>query len=101
MTEPLSPLYEMSMLRSGAIDLLYCLGSFHNKKGRVPKDYAELSTFVAESDGYLVLAKYERVDFSPLPNDGLEVRYVRPGRTNEMKFTLINALGKKSAPHGG
>jgi hypothetical protein len=87
-TEPLAPIYDISMLRSGAVDLLYCSGSFRHKNGRWPTDYSELSTFVKQSDGYLMLGEYERVDLKPLPNDGFEIGYIRLGHTNEMKFTL-------------
>jgi hypothetical protein len=88
LAEPFALFYETSMIRSGAIDLLYCSASFHNKQGRWPNNYTELSEFVKQSDGYLVLGEYERVRLNPMPNDGLEVRYVRPGRTIENKFTL-------------
>jgi hypothetical protein len=93
--EPFTPLYDMYMLRSGAIDLLYCSASFHHKNERWPKDYAELSAFVKQSDGYLMLGEYERVDLKPLGDGGVEVCYVRPGHTNEMKFTLGNLLEAK------
>ena len=94
-TEPFAPIYDISMMRSGAIDLLYCSGSFRHKHGRWPNDYTELSEFVKQSDGYLVIGEYERVALKPLPNDGLEVCYVRPGHTNEIKFTLGDVLQKK------
>jgi hypothetical protein len=85
----LSPYYVVSTLQSGSIGLLYCSASFHHKNGRWPSDYAELSNFVDQSAGYLVLGDYERVDLKSLPNDGFEVRYVRPGQTNEHKFTIL------------
>ena len=87
-TEAFAPIYAISLFRSGAIDIFYCSASFRHKNDRWPKDYAELSAFVKQSDGYLMLGEYERVDLRPLVNDGLEIRYVRPGHTNEMKLTL-------------
>ena len=83
-----SPFFDFAMLRYGRIDLIYCIASFQHKNARLPKDYAELSDFVQQSDGYLTLGRYERVDFIPLPNKALEVRCVPEGRTNEVKFTL-------------
>ena len=94
-TEPFAPLYDLSMMGSGAVDLLYCSTSFHRKNGRWPDNYEELSDYVKQSNGYLALGQYERVTLNPTPNDGLEVRYVRPGHTNEMKFTLEDKLQRK------
>ena len=51
--------------------------------------------FVKQSDGYLMLGEYERVDLRPLPNDGLEICYVRPGHTNQMKLTLRGPAERK------
>ena len=94
-TEPFAPLYDVSMLRSGAVDLLYCSASFRHKRGRWPVDFSELSEFAKESDGYLMLGEYERVLLKPLPADEMEVCYVRARQTNEMKFTIENAFEKK------
>ena len=88
-------MYDISLLRSGAIDVLYCSVSFRHKNDRWPNDYAELSAFVNQSNGYLMLGEYERVDLRPLPHDGLEICYVRPGHTNEMKLTLGGPGEKK------
>ncbi len=94
-TEAFAPIYDISLLGSGAIDVLYCTSSFRHKHDRWPKDYAELSAFVKQSDGYLMLGEYERVDLRPLPNDGLEIGYIRPGHTNETKLTLSGSVEKK------
>lgn len=94
-TEAFPPICDISLLRSGAIDVLYCTASFRHKHDRWPKDYAELSAFVKQTDGYLVLGEYERVDLRPLPNDGLEIGYIRLGHTNEMKLTLSGPPEKK------
>ena len=84
----LTPIYEISLLGSGAIDIIYCSGSFRHKNDRWPRDYAELSEFVKQSDGYLMLGEYERVDLKPLLVDKLEILYVRHGQTNEHTFIL-------------
>jgi hypothetical protein len=94
-TEAVAPIYEISLLRSGAIDVFYCSASFRHKNDRWPKDYAELSAFVKQSNDYLMLGEYERVDLRPLPEDGLEICYVRPGHTNETKLTLRGTAEKK------
>jgi len=94
-TEAFAPVYQISLLRRGALDVFYCSASFRHKNDRWPKDYAELSSFVKQSDGYLMLGEYERVDLSPMADDGLEIRYVRPGHTNEMKLTLGRPDEKK------
>lgn len=86
--EIMENLSRIPLLTSGGLDLFYCAASFQNKRGRFPEDFAELQEFIRQSDGYLALGQYERVVFQPLPQDGLEIRYVRTGRTNEMKFTL-------------
>ena len=80
------------------MDLLYCSTSFRHKNGRWPVDYSELSTFVEHSDGYLRLGDYERVILKPIPDDRLEVCFVRTGQTNEMKFTVGDVFGKAAGP---
>ena len=95
LAEPFAPFYETFMLRNGSIDLLYTSTSFRNKEGRWPNDYAELLAFVKQSNGYLVLGNYERVNLKPLPKTGLEVRYIRAGHTNENKFTIGDSLEQK------
>ena len=81
-----APIYQISALT--ATDLLYCSGSFRNKNERWPKDYAELSEFVQLSNGYLWLGKYERVELTQLPEDVLQISFVRTGSTNQMKIRL-------------
>lgn len=94
-TETMASVYRLSLLASGGIDLFYCSLSFRIKNDRFPNDYAELSEFVKQSNGYLVLGQYERVELKRLPGDVLEICYVRPGRTNEMKITLGGPVEKK------
>jgi hypothetical protein len=68
--------------------------AFYRKKERWPKDYAELSNFVAKSEGLLVLEQYERVDFSENSERILRVSFLPAdfavmGLTNAMlHFTL-------------
>ena len=95
LNEAFVPLYNISLLHSGAIDIVYCSASFYHKNNRWPKDYAALSAFVKQSDGYLMLGEYERVDLRLLANDGLEIDYICPGHTNEMKLTLSSPDDKK------
>ena len=71
-----------------APDLLYSSESFRNKTGRWPKDYAELAEFVRQSDGYLSLRHYERVELTQLPEDVLQISFVPSGCTNEMKLKV-------------
>src|SRR6266436_5331107 len=80
-----APIFDVFMLKYGSTDLLYDCTSFRRKNGRWPNDYAELSTLV----------EYERVDMRPLADGSLEVCYVRPGQTNETKFTLGDILQTK------
>jgi hypothetical protein len=93
--ERFTPVYDLYMLQSGPLDLLYCTLSFAGKNMRWPTNHAELSAFVRQSDGYLMLGEYERVSFTPLPDHRLELRYVRPGHTNEMKLTFGNSSANK------
>lgn len=87
-TATMEPIYRMGLFSSGAIDLFYCSASFRSKHGRFPEDFAELTEYVQQSNGYLVLGQYERVNLKLLPADELEIRYVRVGQTNEMKLTM-------------
>ena len=95
LSEVFAPIYEMSMVQSGAIDIFYCSVSFRHKNNRWPNDYNELLAFVNKSDGYLMLGEYARVDLKPLPEDDLEICYVRPGQTNQMKLKLGGPGRKK------
>jgi hypothetical protein len=71
---------------SVAQDLTYTVAAFRRKQDRWPKDYEELRGFVQQSNGYLVLGAYSRVDLTNLPADRLELRFVPEGQTNS--FTL-------------
>ncbi len=84
----LTPFYHYPMVVSGGYDLLFCSGAFMRKNERWPKDYRELSQFVDQSGGYLALGKYERVEFTPLPNDGVQIAFVPDGSSNELRFSV-------------
>jgi len=88
LAEPLGPFFSYTMMTSGAIDLLYCSASFFSKNDRWPRDYEELAAFVKQSDGYLWLQKYEKVEVTALKDDSVRICYIRPGRTNELNITL-------------
>jgi hypothetical protein len=68
--------------------------AFYRKTDRWPRDYAELSNFVAKSEGLLVLEHFERVDFSEKSDRVLQVSFLpadfgATGLTNTMlHFTL-------------
>jgi hypothetical protein len=83
-----APIFAITAL--SATDLLYCCGSFRKKTERWPKDYTELSEFVEQSNGYLWLRDYERVNLTHLPEDVLEISFVPRGGTNEMKLRLTD-----------
>ena len=82
-----SPLNSIARDLSRSRDLAYAMSAFQRKNGRWPKDYAELSKFVEDTDGLLQLAKYDRVDFIERPEGALEIHSVIEGRTNQMMFT--------------
>jgi hypothetical protein len=69
-------------------DLGYAAKAFWRKNDRWPTDYVELSTFVEQTDGLLVLGQYDRVDFSELSEGRLGVAFVPQGQTNQWKFIL-------------
>jgi hypothetical protein len=73
---------------SGGFELAYTAKAFRRMNGRWPKDYTELSAFVQQSQGFLELEEYDRVDFTQLPDDKLEVAFLSPGKTNRVSFTL-------------
>jgi hypothetical protein len=88
LTEALDTLLTLPLILNKNFDLLYCLSSFRQKNGRWPNDATELLAYVEKSNGYLFLEKLDKITCTPLTNDVVEVTYLRPGRTNEIKFTL-------------
>lgn len=78
----------VSVLRelTPAHDLVYAVGAFERKNGRWPRNHPELTNFVNQSDGYLMLKSYDRVDFSETPEGDLKIEYVANGRTNSLAF---------------
>ena len=95
MSQEVAPLYDLTMLRRGAIDLLYSSLSFYHKNQRWPKDYAELTSFVKQSDGYLVLGEYKQVDFIPTADGRVKIRYIPVGGTNAVMFTLAGSAAQQ------
>lgn len=88
MGELLTPFYSIPMLATRGYDILYCSAAFRRKHERWPQDYPELSEFVRQSDGYLMLGNYERVDLGQLPDNVFQIAYVPQGMTNEFKIRL-------------
>jgi hypothetical protein len=86
-----APFNVIAQQLSGAHDLGYATAAFARKNERWPKDYAELETFVQKSDGLLILGHYDRVDFAPRADDGLEILSVIQGRTNRTTFASKSA----------
>jgi len=74
-----------------ATDLGASATAFRLETKRWPKDYAELSAFVQRSAGKFQLAQYDRVEFMKLPDGGLEIYGIAPGRTNQTTLTLKEA----------
>lgn len=81
-----------------AFDVVYCSSSFLNKNGRWPNNFAELSSFIEQSNGYLFLSNYGQVNLNPRPDDSLEIIYLKPGQTNEHRFILPRPLDRKPIP---
>jgi hypothetical protein len=72
---------------SRAQDISYATAAFERKKGRWPTDYAELTNFVNQSEGYLQLEHYDQVRFSQTPEGDLMIECVGQGRTNLLAFS--------------
>ena len=83
-----APFNAIARSRKEAQELAYATAAFQRRNGRWPKDYGELSVFVAQTDGLLFLSDYERVDLLELAEDRLEVVFVPHGQTNELCFTF-------------
>src|SRR6266542_3200503 len=74
-----------------ATDLGVSATAFRLESKRWPKDYVELSAFVQGSAGRFQLAQYDRVEFTKLPDGGLEIYGIAPGRTNRTTLTMKEA----------
>src|SRR6266496_199728 len=74
-----------------ATDLGVSATAFRLETKRWPKVYAELSAFVQGSAGKFQLAQYDRVEFLELPDGGLEIYGIAPGRTNRTTLTVNEA----------
>ena len=44
----------------GSQDLAYAAHAFRRKNNRWPQDFSELSTFVEQSNGFLILGEYDQ-----------------------------------------
>jgi outer membrane murein-binding lipoprotein Lpp len=82
-----APFNALSRQISGAQDLAYATAAFHRKNKRWPKDYSEMLEFVEQSDGYLQLQDYERIDFIESAAGGLSINYVLSGLTNTIEWS--------------
>jgi len=90
-----APLNVIARSMGGSQELAYATAAFQRKHSRWPKDYAELSLFVQQSDGLLFLGEYDRVDFSQLSDGGLQIAFVPRGQTNQVSFTFSPKDGEK------
>ncbi len=90
LSERLAPLYDIGLMASGASDVVYTCYSFGIRNDRWPTNYAELSEFVDQSNGYLFLAKHKDMALKPLTNGALEIHYFGLQSTNGMKIILGN-----------
>lgn len=88
LSERLAPLYDFRLMSSGVADVVYTCYSFGMRNDRWPTNYAELSEFVEQSNGYLFLAKHKDMVLKPLTNGALEIHYAGLQSTNDMKITL-------------
>jgi hypothetical protein len=74
----------------GFMDLPFWTDEFRHDKRRMPRDYAELSAYVARQAGLGVqLPEYARVDFALLPSGQrqAECYSVHDGSTNRSTIT--------------
>ena len=89
-----APFNEIARNMRCSQDLTYATLAFYRKNERWPKDYSELSGFVAQSEGLLVLKKHEQVNFSESHERVLRVSFIPAdfvaiGLTNAvLRFTL-------------
>ena len=76
------------------LDLDVSVTAFRRAEKRWPKDYAELATFVKESDGKLKPISYDHVDFTNMPDGSLQIHASGPGMTNSVTME-VNYVDKK------
>jgi len=89
MAESNPQFYDLPLLGNGSLGLIYTTLSFENKIGRWPNDYAELTNYIQQSNGYLLPGDYQQVKFEAKTNGDLKVRFISPGQTNETIFKLL------------
>jgi hypothetical protein len=68
-------------------------GEFHQAFGRWPTNYTELSAYRQSACG-VALTNYDRVDFTPTADGGLEILALAKGMTNRMTLSLPNESQK-------
>ncbi|MDB6057648.1 MAG: hypothetical protein JWO95_1492 [Verrucomicrobiales bacterium] len=84
-----APFDTLAIAVSQGNDLAYATAAYQRKNARWPNDYSELTNFVAKSDGYLILKRYEEVNFSQETNGAIHIVFLPLGKTNKATFTLV------------
>lgn len=93
-----TPFNTLATKLSQGDDLIYATAAHQRKNARWPNDYAELTNFVAKSDGYLILKPYEDVTFRQETNGGVQVVFLPVGKiTNKVTVTLEPLAGNEAA----
>lgn len=64
-------------------ELAVTAGEFHQAFDRWPTNYIELSAYSQSARG-TALTNYDRVDFTPMADGGLEILALAKGITNQM-----------------
>lgn len=90
-----TPFNALATRLSGGEDLAYATAAYRRKNARWPNDYAELTNFVAKSDGYLVLQQYQQVNFTQETNGAIHVAFLALGKKNEVSITLQPSSGNE------
>ena len=85
-----TPFKAVAQSLRGCQDVAYAAHAFRRKNNRWPQDFSELSTFVEQSNGFLILGEYDRVDLTNLPNDELEITCVVSGRFAHLTLAAPN-----------
>jgi hypothetical protein len=70
------------------LELSLTAGEFRRAFGRWPTNYTELSSYSLSARG-LALTNYDRVDFTPTADGGLEILALAKGLTNRMTLNSI------------
>ena len=78
------------------LDLSIPSEMYRSERGRWPKDYSELSAYIQQSaKAFAVVERfggnvrhYDRVEFTELPGDALQIYAIGDGCTNRMTMKL-------------